>query len=56
MKQPKVLAEHEQVYHAALRCQAALLSLTAQGLRGEKKACPAKGKKESNGSLFCQDE
>ena len=52
MKGQKALAEHEQVYHAAMPCQAASLPLTGHGLRGEKKVCPAKGKKKSKGSLF----
>src|SRR5258708_6134209 len=55
-KKQEPLLGHEQVYHAALRCQAASLPLTAQRLRGEKKACPAKGKKKSKGSLFCPHE
>src|SRR5258708_18022342 len=53
MKKQKALAGHGQVYHAAMGCQAASLSLTAHGLRGEKKACPAKGQKKSELSLFC---
>jgi hypothetical protein len=38
-------SEHEQVYHAAVRCQAASLSLTARRLHGLKKACSVEGKK-----------
>src|SRR5258708_22957611 len=53
MKKQKALAGHGQVYHAAMGCQAASLSLTAHGLRGEKKACPAKGQKKSELSLCC---
>ena len=37
--------EHERVYHAASRCQAASLSLTATCLRGLKKACPVESEK-----------
>jgi hypothetical protein len=54
MKKQKALAGHGQVYHAAMGCQAASLYLTAHGLRGGKKACPAKGKKERGLSLFCR--
>src|SRR5260370_22835645 len=53
MKKQKALAGHGQVYHAAMGCQAASLSLTAHGLRGEKNACPAKDPKKSELSLFC---
>ena len=38
-------SEHEQVYHAAARCQAASLSLTARRLHGLKNACSVEGKK-----------
>src|SRR2546427_1226271 len=38
-------SEHEQVYHAAVRCQAASLSLTARRLHGLKNACSVEGKK-----------
>src|SRR5438876_2556870 len=37
--------EHERVYHAASRCQAASLSLTATCLRGLKKACSVESEK-----------
>src|SRR5205807_7215482 len=36
---------HEEVYHAASRCQAASLSLTARRLHGLKKACQVEGQK-----------
>src|SRR5438105_15207918 len=36
---------HEEVYHAALGCQAASLSLTAQRWHGLKKACQVEGQK-----------
>ncbi len=49
-------AGQEQVYHAALCCQAASLSLTAQHLHGQNKACPAKGKKQRGSAAFCQYE
>ena len=39
------LTEHEEVYHAASRCQAAALSLTARRLHGLKKACSGEGEK-----------
>jgi hypothetical protein len=52
MKQ-RHLAGHEQVYHAAMGCQAASLPLTAHRLRGEKKACPGQGKKKHENALFC---
>src|SRR5947209_18228469 len=38
-------SEHEQVYHAASRCQAASLSLTARRLHDRKKTCSVAGKK-----------
>src|SRR5579883_906091 len=37
--------EHEVVYHAASRCQAAALSLTPGHLHGLKRACSVEGKK-----------
>ena len=37
--------EHEKVYHAASRCQAASLPLTARRLHDLKKACSVEGKK-----------
>src|SRR5690348_18500355 len=37
-------SEHEEVYHAASRCQAASLSLTPRRLQGLKKACSVEGK------------
>src|SRR5579885_3819193 len=37
-------SEHEAVYHAAPRCQAASLSLTSRRLHGQKKACSVEGK------------
>jgi hypothetical protein len=37
--------EHEGVYHAASRCQAASLPLTPRRLHGLKKACSIEGKK-----------
>ena len=43
-------SEHEQVYHAAARCQAASLSLTARRLHGLKNACSVEGKKNRR---FC---
>lgn len=52
MKKQEPLTGHEQVYHAAIRCQAAALSLTPQRLRGEKKPCPAQGKKERGFSFL----
>src|SRR6266516_458787 len=36
---------HEEVYHAAPRCQAASLSLTSRRLHGLKKACQVEGQK-----------
>jgi hypothetical protein len=56
MRKQKALAGHEQVYHAALRRQGKRSGLTPQRLRGEKKPCPATGKKEDHGSLFYQRE
>ena len=44
-KRPIPSSEHEQVYHAAVRCQAASLSLTARRLHGLKNACSVEGKK-----------
>ncbi len=38
-------SEHEEVYHAASRCQAASLSLTARRLHGLKKACSVERQK-----------
>src|SRR5437868_10082461 len=38
-------SEHEEVYHAASRCQAASLPLTPRRLHGLKKACSIEGKK-----------
>ena len=38
-------SEHEKVYHAASRCQAASLSLTARRLHDRKKTCSVAGKK-----------
>src|SRR6516162_7976206 len=37
--------EHEEVYHAALQCQVAALSLTPRRSRGLRKACSVEGKK-----------
>src|SRR5690349_20138774 len=37
--------EHEEVYHAASRCQAASLSLTARRWQGLKNACSVEGEK-----------
>src|SRR6266567_1389256 len=36
---------HEEVYHAAIRCQGKRSGLTPYRLRGVKKACPVEGKK-----------
>jgi len=44
-KRERPSSEHEQVYHAASRCQAASLSLTARGYHGLKNACSVEGKK-----------
>src|SRR6266496_121264 len=44
-KREKPSTEHEKVYHAASRCQAASLSLTARCLHGLKRACSVEGKK-----------
>ena len=38
-------SEHEAVYHATSRCQAASLSLTPRRLHSQKKACSVEGKK-----------
>jgi hypothetical protein len=38
-------SEHDEVYHAASRCQAAALSLTARRLHGLKNACSGEGEK-----------
>jgi len=38
-KKEKPSSEHEEVYHAASRCQAAALSLTPRRLHGLKKTC-----------------
>jgi hypothetical protein len=43
---------HERVYHAALGCQAASLSLTAQSWRGLKRACQVESPKKA-GFLAC---
>ena len=40
-------SEHEQVYHAAVRCQAASLSLTGARLRGLFWACPVESQKRA---------
>src|SRR5260221_2146949 len=48
MKQQKwglLSTEHEAVYHAAFRCQAASLPLTPHRLHDGKKACSVQGKK-----------
>ena len=37
--------EHEQVYHAVARCQAASLPLTLRHLHDQKKTCSIEGKK-----------
>ena len=44
-KRGKPSTEHEGVYHAAARCQAASLSLTPRRLHGLKRACSVEGKK-----------
>src|SRR5713226_8363246 len=44
-KQESASSEHEGVYHAATRCQAASLSLTSGRLHGQKQACSVEGKK-----------
>jgi len=40
-------SEHEEVYHAASRYQAASLSLTSRRLHGLVKACSVEGKKQA---------
>src|SRR5437899_2656023 len=45
---------HEGVYHAAKPCQAALLSLTRLGLRGQKKACQIE--RQKTGRCFASGE
>jgi hypothetical protein len=47
MKRQSLLIRHEAVYHAALWWQAASLPLPPQSLRGLKKACRLKGKKQA---------
>src|ERR1700674_895698 len=44
-KRGRPSSKHKQVYHAAPRCQAASLSLTARRLHGLKNACSVEGKK-----------
>src|ERR1700719_1770594 len=51
-KKERLSREHEEVYHAAARCQAAALSLTPRRLHGQKKACSIEGQK--TGSLAAQ--
>ena len=48
----KLSIEHAEVYHAASRCQAASLSLTARRLHDQKIACSIEG----SGSLLVKDE
>lgn len=45
MKKPSLSTRHEAVDHAALGCQAAVLPLTPQCLRGLKQLCPMKRQK-----------
>jgi hypothetical protein len=56
MKQQKpaiLTSRHKAVYHAALGCQAASLSLTSQCLRGVKEACPIE--RQKTGCCFASE-
>jgi len=44
-KRGRPSSEHEQVYHAAPRCQAASLALTPRRLHGLRRPCLVEGKK-----------
>ncbi len=44
-KRRRPSSEHEEVYHAASRCQAALFSLTSRRLHGLRMPCSVEGKK-----------